>query len=615
MAKFGQANDTKKNRINQCRDWLTANLGITEVRKEQIYCDLLRSVTLQDINYWLQVIFAAGVATLGLVINSPAVIIGAMLISPLMGTILANGLAFAAGDLVLAVRAIINLILSCLVAITFAFVLVGLLPFKELTAEIAARTRPNVLDLVIALFSGALAAVSTCKEPKGVVTSIPGVAIAVALMPPLCVVGYGVGIAASLNWLDGLQIARGGGLLFLTNLTAITLMAMVVFLLIRIDTPSVRSQMREWHYQHSESHRIQSFLEQFPASNRLKAIGSLPSRFIVILIPVLTLLFPLSQSLTQLQQEISEKQQNNQILKAGTEIWRQKFANFPDGTPRSDIGNFLTQERNGKLVMQMRVFTSKFYTPAEKNQFVQLVASHLKKKPDDIALQLIEIPTANSDIITKLAVTNIIEQQTQPKQPPSVAETQVAFFETISAALQNLRLPPPAQLLGYEVTTSEIEPLGINITYLSERTIDRDANILLTENILNRLNFPTAKVRMRRISVSQGVITFAPDSAELPTVSTKLLDRVGQIMQQQPTLHLELISDYTGEKSNKFILQRLEAIKKYLVSKWQIPTDKIINTPRKSTDKEQPRSVNLRLKIVQREQGIGNREQKRNTAF
>ena len=56
-----------------------------------------------------------------------------------------------------------------------------------------ARTAPNTLDLVIALFSGAIGSVATCKEVKGVVTSIPGVAIAVALMPPLCVVGYGIG--------------------------------------------------------------------------------------------------------------------------------------------------------------------------------------------------------------------------------------------------------------------------------------------------------------------------------------------------------------------------------------------------------------------------------------
>lgn len=106
MAKFRQTNTPKFSWVNRFRNWLTTNLGISQARKQEIYHDLLISVTLQDVSYWLQVIFAAGIATLGLVLNSPAVIIGAMLISPLMGTILATGLAFAAGDLILAVRAI-----------------------------------------------------------------------------------------------------------------------------------------------------------------------------------------------------------------------------------------------------------------------------------------------------------------------------------------------------------------------------------------------------------------------------------------------------------------------------------------------------------------------------
>ena len=106
-----------------------------------------------------------------------------MLISPLMGPILANGLALAAGDLVLSVRALASLFISAFVAISFATLLVVLLPFREMTAEIAARTQPNTLDLLIALFSGAVGSIAICKNARGVATSIPGVAIAVAPFP------------------------------------------------------------------------------------------------------------------------------------------------------------------------------------------------------------------------------------------------------------------------------------------------------------------------------------------------------------------------------------------------------------------------------------------------
>ncbi|MEC4818169.1 MAG: DUF389 domain-containing protein, partial [Scytonema sp. PMC 1069.18] len=576
MAKFQQTKTPNVNWVNRFRDWLTFNLGISQARKEEIYQDLLISVTLQDVSYWLQVIFAAGIATLGLVLNSPAVIIGAMLISPLMGTILATGLALAAGDLILAVRAILNLALSCVVAIIFAVILVGILPFKELTSEIAARTNPNVLDLVIALFSGALGSVATCKKPKGVVTSIPGVAIAVALMPPLCVVGYGIGIATSLSFTDGLQIARGGGLLFLTNLIAITLMAMIVFLLLHIDTPSVRKQVREWHQKDPESYWFQSFIERSPISNRLEVIGSLPSRFILILFPVLVLLIPLNESFMQLREEISQKQQNNKITKVGTELWQEKFATFADGQRRSDISNISAQEQNGKLLIQMRVFTSKLYTNAEKNEFVRLIAEKLNTKSDAVQLQLIEIPTASKDLIAQLATVEKKDIEVEKKRPLTIAEYQAAFLQSTETALQNFQLPLPAQLLRYEVIiTNTTEPLSLNMVYLSTREMSSDAKSLLIEDIRSRLIFPSANVRFQRVPIDQGTMTFAPDRAELSSANTQLLAQIGRLLQLQPNLQLEIIADLSNKEPNSVVKKRIDVIQKYLNSQWQIVDNQI----------------------------------------
>src|SRR5689334_17770141 len=110
--------------ISRVRDWFATKLGVGQERKAHIYIDLSKSATLFDPAYWLQILFAAGIATLGLILNSPAVIIGAMLISPLMGPILAGGLALASGDVILGLRTVVNLILSCLVAVLFAVLLV-----------------------------------------------------------------------------------------------------------------------------------------------------------------------------------------------------------------------------------------------------------------------------------------------------------------------------------------------------------------------------------------------------------------------------------------------------------------------------------------------------------
>ncbi len=560
------------------RYWFATNMGITNARREEIYCDLLNSVTLEDVSYWLQVLFSAAIATLGLVLNSPAVIIGAMLISPLMGMILANGLAFAAGDLILAIRALTNLALSCLMAIAFAFLLVSILPFKELTPEIAARIKPNVLDLVIALFSGALGSIATCKEAKGVVTSIPGVAIAVALMPPLCVVGYGIGVTVSLNLPDGLKIARGGGLLFLTNLTAITLMAMLVFLAIKIDTTSIRKQVPIWHSKEKESRRIHEILKRIPApTTTLEIIGNLPSRLVVILIPVITLLFPLSQSLTQLQKEITQKQKDNQFVQIGTEVWRERFAKFPNGESRSDINKLLITDQEQKLLIQMNVITKKFYTTQEKKEYTELVASRLNRKPDSVALQLIEIPTASNEIIAGLAAA-IKSQESEGTQElaPTVAETQINFLKSTEAALQTFKLPLPAQLLRYEVTTSNIEALSLNFIYLSERDIGVDAKNLLIDDIRTRLNFPNTKVRLQRIPTNPGSITFNPNSTTLQPTNTQLLNRIAQILRQQPNLYVEMTADVEGEVSQDFTQTRIETIKNYLIDNSKVAANKIL---------------------------------------
>jgi uncharacterized hydrophobic protein (TIGR00271 family) len=558
------------------RNWLATNLGIDRERKAEIYSDLIRAVTLEDTSYWLQVIFSAGIATLGLVLNSPAVVIGAMLISPLMAPILAGGLALAVGDVILAIRALINLALSCLVAISWVVLLIGLLPFKEMTSEILARIRPNVLDLAVALFAGALAAVATSKETKGVVTSIPGVAIAVALMPPLCVVGYGIGIALTLNWQDGLPVASGGGLLFLTNLTAIVFMAMVIFLLLHIDEPAVRDQVRQQHQQDPESCWIQSTLDRVPDSTRLKAIGSLPSRFLIILVPVLILLVPLNRSFQQLSQEIIQKQETNRVIQAGKAIWQKNFATFPDGSLRSFIDQISVQDQDGKVALQVGVFTSQLHTPEEKKQYIQELAKRLGRSPDDLKLQLIEVPTASNERIAQLfAEKSIPTSQPTETLPPPVAELQASLLAATESALTGFQLPPPAQLLQYEVITRSVGPLRIDLLYLSPREIGLDARALLIRDIRNRVNLPTARVDLNWISTSPGSISFDLDQANLKAASQPLLDRLGQILKDQPKLQLQLTVNAERLESKEITQNRIQVLKNYLRSKWQITTNRI----------------------------------------
>jgi uncharacterized membrane protein len=121
-------------------------------------------------------------------------------------------------------------------------------------------------------------------------------------MPPLCVVGYGIGVALSLNGAEGISIARGGGLLFLTNLVAITFTAMIVFLALYIDTGEVKAQVRRWRREDKESAWVRNIFGWLLVSERVRKIGSLPGRFLMIFIPILVISIPLSQSFIQLRE-------------------------------------------------------------------------------------------------------------------------------------------------------------------------------------------------------------------------------------------------------------------------------------------------------------------------
>jgi uncharacterized hydrophobic protein (TIGR00271 family) len=136
-------------------------------------------------------IFAIFVASIGLNTNSTAVIIGAMLISPLMGPIMGAGLALGIGDLDIFRKSARNLVLMTVTALLTSTIYFALSPLKEAQSELLNRTYPTIYDVLIAVFGGSIGIIASSRENK-FTNVIPGVAIATALMPPLCTAGYGI---------------------------------------------------------------------------------------------------------------------------------------------------------------------------------------------------------------------------------------------------------------------------------------------------------------------------------------------------------------------------------------------------------------------------------------
>ena len=157
--------------------------------EKEIVAQITSGVSFRGAKLWV-LIFAIFIASLGLNVNSTAVIIGAMLISPLMGPIIGMGLAIGINDFQLLRRAAKNFAIATVISILTATVYFLITPLGEAQSELLARTSPTIYDVLIATFGGAAGILALCTKGKGNV--IPGVAIATALMPPLCTAGFGL---------------------------------------------------------------------------------------------------------------------------------------------------------------------------------------------------------------------------------------------------------------------------------------------------------------------------------------------------------------------------------------------------------------------------------------
>ncbi len=158
-----------------------------EENRRKVLENVLYNVSFRGANIWI-LACAIVIASIGLNVNSSAVIIGAMLISPLMGPIVGAGFGLAVFDFSLLRKSLKNLLIATGVSLVVATLYFFLSPFKEIQSEILARTSPNIYDILIAFFGGLVGVIALTRIEKG--NPVAGVAIATALMPPLCTAGY-----------------------------------------------------------------------------------------------------------------------------------------------------------------------------------------------------------------------------------------------------------------------------------------------------------------------------------------------------------------------------------------------------------------------------------------
>ncbi|WP_291789203.1 TIGR00341 family protein [Cecembia sp.] len=194
-----------------------------------------KNIEFKGANLWI-LIFAIFVASVGLNVNSTAVIIGAMLISPLMGPIMGIGLAAGINDFELLKKSMKNLGIAVVISILTSTIYFSFTPLNDAQSELLARTEPTIWDVLIALFGGLAGIVAGSRKEKS--NAIPGVAIATALMPPLCTAGYGLATA-------NLYYFFGAFYLFFINSVFISLSTYVIVRFMKFPKKEFLDRKRE----------------------------------------------------------------------------------------------------------------------------------------------------------------------------------------------------------------------------------------------------------------------------------------------------------------------------------------------------------------------------------
>ncbi len=544
---------TLRRTMNVLRKSFAQLLLVDDDRKPEIYKEVFHNAEIVDLNYWLEIFFSIGIATLGLIMNSPAIVIGAMLISPLMGPIIASGLAVALGDFYLGIRALLNVMLSSVGSILVAALITWLLPFRSPTNEILSRIQPTLLDMAVAVMSGMIGAIVVCRGGRGGgVTAIPGVAVAVALMPPLGVIGFGVGAGG--DW----HIVRGGGLLYLTNLVAIIFSSFLVFFSVRLDTLAVRRRINEWLEETKKGERLYEAIQYTPLRRLLGRVGTLPRRIATLLIFLIMVAVPLGRTLEQLREEayvrrtvLDELDRTFRGEYAGTEIVHQEIEVQPE-----------------QVSVGITAVLPQGFTDESRMRLRERISSRIGRP---VQLSVYEVATRE-------------ELSTVAGAAAARASPRIETFDEIREKLWN-RVRPAiaaawpserAPLAGYSLELEpDVECVTVRIAYLAEEELGALGEEAVRRSVRERVGASTVTMQFERIAPAQQLV-FARGSATLSESALQALDALARILRRFPRARCAIIAARADASQEDNLAQRrAEAVRTYLLEQAKISTDRV----------------------------------------
>jgi uncharacterized hydrophobic protein (TIGR00271 family) len=449
--------------------WLSSYIKPLSIKRRNDIIDNIRTSASPGFGYFFLVILSTTIATLGLINNSAAVIIGAMLVAPLMSPVLGIGLGSITGDTKLAQQsatalvrgAVLSILLSIL--LTLSNIYLPIVPsLLEIPTEILSRTQPTSNDLIIAL-AGGLAASYALAQPH-LSAALPGVAIATALLPPLSTIGIGIALG---RW----DIAGGATLLFITNAITIAFAATLVFFL-------------------------QGFIPRYQKHNE-----KLPKTLLVAGLLTAILLFPLTFMGARLVSQAQENRLISTLVK--TEI---------DEIPNANLVDLIINRTEQDIQLEVTIRSSVQPRHSQVLSLQQALVSRLEKP-------------------VSLTVTHIRSDILDPLLPPTISPTSTLgpspTFTTTPTPTSTATAMPTVTMTATETATATPTPTS---TSIPPTPTPRTAYVINTGMVpyYNLYQEPGGPI-IARLSLNATLLDLHENTTFEGLVWTKVMDEEGRI--------------------------------------------------------------------------------------
>lgn len=470
-------------RICRFQDHLLTSIGGAPTQRSALLTDMLTPAPGDTTGYWLQLIIASLLATFGLALSSTAVVIGAMLIAPLMRPIVELAMGLATGSAVLVLRAAARIIASVVAVVLIATLVTAALPFHEVTSEIAARTAPSLLDLVIAAACALAAAYATLRGSTDIATTAAGTSIGISLVPPLCAAGYGVGIKDP-------AILRGAGLLFTANLSGILVVCGLVFALLGFAQLNLLLHPAHSTATPAGTQRIASVWTRL-ATTRLGPLA----RILPPLLLLAVVYVPLQRAVVEITNRTQVRQTIDRVLHSDNR----------------QVAQYSLEQNAAETILRVVVVGSVSTAADLERELRQEL-----KKLGGTELRLTVWPVANAAALR--AINRRIDEL--PPAPPVVAETATVVLQRqapqLLAAIRAAWPTDPTELL--QVSQDLMHPTHMHLVHLAAPLGPVGLQLLskVLHSQLGPLTFSEATFAVLAAPPDQG-LTWLPDALAMIT--------------------------------------------------------------------------------------------------